>query len=99
MQGIVLRRLAAASLVAAVSAAASSCRAHPDDANAPLPQYVDLIVRNDGFLDADIYSTFSNGARGARLGTVTGHSAGRLSVRMSDLYPGLKPRKWMCAGR
>jgi hypothetical protein len=88
MQRVVFRRLAAASLVAAASAAASSCRTHVDDASAPLPQSIDLIVRNDGFLDANIYTTFLNGARGARLGTVTGHSAARLSVRMSDLNPG-----------
>jgi hypothetical protein len=88
MQRVALRRLAAASLVAAAAAAASSCRAHPDDASPPLPQRIDLIVRNDGFLDANIYATFSNGARGARLGMVPGHSAMRLSVRMSDLHPG-----------
>lgn len=79
------RRLAAAALFAAVSAV--SCHQYSPDTMATQPQSIDLFVRNDGFLDANVYAALPNGARGARLGTVTGSSSARLSVRLSDFWP------------
>lgn len=79
------RRLTAAALFAAISAV--SCHQYSPDTVATAPQSVDLYVRNDGFLDANVYAALPNGARGARLGTVTGSSTARLSVRVSDLWP------------
>ena len=79
------RRLTAAALFAAISAV--SCHQYSPDTMATQPQSVDLFVHNDGFLDANVYAALPNGARGARLGTVTGSSTARLSVRLSDLWP------------
>jgi len=87
MQRVVIRRLACATLVAA-GAAVSSCQQYSADTAPPQPQRIDVVVRNDGFLDANVYAALPNGARGARLGMVTGNSSARLSMRVSDLLPG-----------
>jgi hypothetical protein len=81
------RRLACATFVAA-GVAVSSCQQYSANTTLPQPQRIEVIVRNDGFLDANVYAAQSNGARGARLGMVTGHSSARLSMRLSDLLPG-----------
>ena len=57
----------------------SSCQQYSADTPAPQPQVIEVIVRNDGFLDANVYAALPNGARGARLGMVTGYSTGRLA--------------------
>jgi hypothetical protein len=87
MQSATIRRLAAAAIVAA-AIAVSSCHQYSEDTIAPAPQRIDLVVRNDGFLDANVYVALPNGQRGARLGTVTGFSSARLSIRPSDLHGG-----------
>jgi hypothetical protein len=87
MECAVIRRIAGATLVAG-GAAVSSCQQHFADTAAPQPQHIEVIVRNDGFLDANVYAALPNGARGARLGTVTGNSTARLTMRLSDLLPG-----------
>jgi hypothetical protein len=87
MPHVTIRHLAAGVLVAA-AAAVSSCYEYSEDTSAPAPQRIDLIVRNDGFLDANVYVALPNGARGGRLGTVTGFSTARLSLRPSDLRGG-----------
>jgi len=87
MEFAVIRRIAGATLVAA-GAAVSSCQKYVADTSAPQPQRIEVIVRNGGFLDANVYAALSNGARGARLGTVTGNSTARLTMRLSDLLPG-----------
>lgn len=87
MKCAVIRSIAGATLVAA-GAVVSSCQQYSADTPAPQPQRIEVIVRNDGFLDANVYAALPNGARGARLGMVTGNSTGRLSMRVSDLQPG-----------
>jgi hypothetical protein len=87
MKYAVIRHIAGATLVAA-GAAVSACQQYVEDTAAPQPQRIEVIVRNDGFLDANVYAALPNGARGARLGTVTGSSTGRLTMRVSDLLPG-----------
>ena len=88
MECAIVRRLAGATLVAAGAVVSSCQQQHFDDAAAPQPQRIAVIVRNSGFLDANVYAALPNGARGARLGTVTGFSTARLSMRVSDLLPG-----------
>jgi len=88
MERAIVRRLAGATLVAAGAVVSSCQQQHFDDAAAPQPQRIAVVVRNDGFLDANVYAALPNGARGARLGTVTGFSTARLSMRVSDLLPG-----------
>ena len=89
MQSSTLRRLAGATLLGIATATPACQQYTPGDASAPRPpQYIALLVRNDGFLDANVYAALSTGQRGARLGMVTGHSAARLNVRLSDLQPG-----------
>jgi hypothetical protein len=87
MEYAVIRHIAGATLVAA-GAVVSSCQQYAADTPAPQPQRIEVVVRNDGFLDANVYAALPNGARGARLGMVTGNSTGRLSMRVSDLQPG-----------
>jgi hypothetical protein len=87
MECAVIRRMAGATLVAG-GAAVSACQQQFADTAAPQPQRIEVIVRNDGFLDANVYAALPNGARGARLGTVTGNSTARLTMRLSDLLPG-----------
>ena len=87
MECAIIRRIAAATLVAA-GAVVSSCQQYVADTATPQPQRIEVVVRNNGFLDANVYAALPNGARGARLGTVTGNSTGRLSMRVSDLQPG-----------
>ena len=88
MECAIVRRLAGATLVAAGAVVSSCQQQHFDDAAAPQPQRIAVIVRNSGFLDANVYAALPNGARGARLGTVTGFSTARLSMRVGDLLPG-----------
>ena len=76
-----IRRIAGATLVAA-GAAVSSCQQYVAAAATPQPQSIEVIVRNDGFLDANVYAALPNGARGARLGMVTGNSTARLTMRI-----------------
>jgi len=87
MKCAVIRSIAGATLVAA-GAVVSSCQQYSAGTPAPQPQVIEVIVRNDGFLDANVYAALSNGARGARLGMVTGYSTARLTMRLSDLQPG-----------
>jgi hypothetical protein len=87
MEYPVIRRIAAGTLLAA-GAAIFSCQQYVADAAQPQPQHIEVIVRNSGFLDANIYAALPNGARGSRLGTVTGNSTARLTMRPSDLQPG-----------
>ena len=87
MEYAVIRRIAGATLVAA-GAVVSSCQQYAADTPAPQPQRIEVVVRNDGFLDANVYAALPNGARGARLGMVTGNSTARLTMRVSDLQPG-----------
>jgi len=87
MECAVIRRIGGVTLVTA-GAAVASCQQYFADTAAPQPQRIEVIVRNDGFLDANVYAALPNGARGARLGTVTGNSTVRLTMRLSDLLPG-----------
>ena len=87
MESAIIRRIAGATLVAA-GAVVSSCQQHVEDTAAPQPQHIEVVVRNGGFLDANVYAALPTGGRGARLGTVTGNSTARLSMRVSDLLPG-----------
>jgi hypothetical protein len=88
MKCAVIRRLAGATLVAAGAAVSSCQQQYVADTPTPQPQRIEVIVRNDGFLDANVYAALPNGARGARLGMVTGNSTARLTMRLSDLLPG-----------
>jgi hypothetical protein len=88
MEYSIIRRFAGATLVAAGAVVSSCQQQHFDDGAAPQPQRIAVVVRNGGFLDANVYAALPNGARGARLGTVTGNSTARLSMRVSDLLPG-----------
>jgi hypothetical protein len=70
-----------------LSAAACSHRnydsAKPQD-TAPQPRYLTLSVTNDNFYDMNVYVV--SGALGTRLGTVTGNSRTRFTVRQ-NLFP------------
>ncbi len=49
---------------------------------------VTLIVENRGYYDVNVYVVRSEGARGARLGTVNGGATVTLTVRETDLQAG-----------
>jgi hypothetical protein len=54
----------------------------------PLPQPVVLVVRNQGFLDVNVYVMQSAGGSGIRLTTVTGNSSATVKIPPSDLQLG-----------
>ena len=76
-------RLAIVSTTVIAIAAGCSRLRHPG-ADARIP----LIVENRGYLDVNIFNIRSDGTRGSRLGTVSGFSTGRFSVRRNDLQYG-----------
>ena len=72
--------------VVVILVAASGCRWLGSSGRA-VPQ-IPLAVRNNGFLDVNVFTVQSGGSNGARLGTVTGNSTATFHVRTTDLQAG-----------
>src|ERR1043165_9541163 len=85
MQRAMLRSFVLALLVG-VPAVGTAC--YSNAATNPPPAGTPFVVRNDGFYDANIYVALSDGRRGRRLGTVSGHSSAVFQIRQIDLHSG-----------
>jgi hypothetical protein len=71
-------RAAASTATAALLLETSSCRsANPEPSDAPVPQGLQLVVRNHNFADMVVWSV-GNGAP-ARIGTVNGNNSGTVA--------------------